>query len=172
MIACLDVYYSGDTANAAAIVFSDWQSDSPVSKYTALVRGIAEYEAGRFYLRELEPLRAVISKIAEPIHTYLIDAYCHLSDDHAPGLGSYLFESLDQKATIVGVAKNRYRDSKHAVELLRGRSIRPLFVTSIGIPYDTAARHVASMIGQDRIPVLIRAADRLSREPRLSESRE
>jgi deoxyribonuclease V len=142
MIACLDVYYCDNAAVAAAIVFPDWISRSPLSEYTTTVTGVAEYEAGRFYLRELVPLKAVIAKIAEPIEVYVIDAYCYLSSDRAHGLGAYLYESLGRSTPIIGVAKNRYRDTNHAVELLRGGSVRPFYVTSIGLDYHLAARHI------------------------------
>jgi len=163
MIACLDVHYFRNTANAAAIVFRDWKSCSSISEYTATVSQSEEYEPGRFYLRELQPLLAVVKRVVQPIDTYVIDGYCHLSSDLAPGLGAYLKESLGPKASIVGVAKNRYRNTTHAVELLRARSTRPLFVTAIGADYKLAAQHVASMAGEFRIPTLLKAVDRLSR---------
>lgn len=165
MIACFDVHYFRDTANAATILFQDWESPASISEYTATVPQSAEYEPGRFYLRELQPLLAVIRKIVEPVDTYVIDGYCHLSSDQAPGLGAYLKESLDHDVSIVGVAKNRYRNTNHAAELLRAQSSRPLFITAIGSDYEVAARQVASMAGEYRIPTLLKAVDRLSRTP-------
>lgn len=163
MIACLDVHYFRDKANAAAIVFNDWKSCSSIAAYTSTISRFAEYEPGRFYLRELQPLLAVIKKIVQTIDIYLIDGYCHLSSDLAPGLGTYLKESLDPNASIVGVAKNRYRQTNHAIEVFRAKSVRPLFVTAIGIRYELAAQHVMSMSGEFRIPALLKAVDRLSR---------
>jgi len=163
MIACFDVHYFGDTANAAAIVFQDWESQTSISEYTRLIAQPAEYEPGRFYLRELQPLLTVIQRIVQSVDVYIIDGYCHLSSDQAPGLGAYLKESLDYDALIVGIAKNRYGITKHAVELLRGQSARPLYVTAIGANYEWAAKHVASMAGEFRIPTLLKAVDRLSR---------
>lgn len=163
LISCLDVYYTEEKADAAAVVLADWQAGSPLSRYTATVKGVAQYEPGRFYLRELLPIQAVIAKIVEPIDVYVIDGYCHLSPDHTPGLGAYLHEALGGAVSVVGVAKNRYRDTTHAVEVLRAGSVRPLFVTSIGLAYDAAAQRIASMAGKYRIPDLIKAADRLSR---------
>ena len=163
MIACLDVHYDGDLAHAAAVVFADWTSTATVAQYTATVSVPAEYEPGRFYLRELPPLLAVIKNIVQHIDTYVIDGYCHLSPDMAPRLGAHLKESVAPAATIIGVAKNRYRDSGHAFELLRGQSKRALFITAIGIDYKSAAQHVASMAGDSRIPTLLHAVDRLSR---------
>jgi len=163
MIACFDVHYFRDTANAAAIVFQDWESQTSISEYTSAIAQPAEYKPGRFYLRELQPLLVVIQRIVQPVDVFIIDGYCHLSSDQAPGLGAYLMESLDHDALIVGIAKNRYGNTKHAVELLRGQSARPLFVTAIGANYEWAAKHVASMAGEFRIPTLLKAVDRLSR---------
>jgi len=92
-----------------------------------------------------------------------------LSPDQAPGLGAYFKESLDHDALIVGVAKNRYGNTNHAIELLRAQSARPLFVTAIGADYESAAEHVASMAGEFRIPTLLKAVDRLSRRQPNSE---
>lgn len=164
MIACLDVYYPNESAYAAAVIFSDWTSTVCLKEYTAIVTGVGEYEPGQFYRRELTPLQAVISRIVEPIDVYVLDAYCHLAPDRTPGLGAYFHESLPRPVAIVGVAKNRYRDTKHAIELLRGGSVRPLFVTSIGLSYESAAKHIGAMAGSYRIPTLIKAADRLSRK--------
>jgi len=163
MIAALDVHYSGNTATAAAVVFENWSSNEAIAQYTALESPVAAYEAGQFYMRELSPLLTVIKQIKLPTDTYIIDGYCHLSSDFAPGLGVYLNDALGKSATIVGVAKNRYRDSQHAIEVLRATSKRPLFVTSIGISYEIAAQNVASMAGQYRIPEMLKAVNRLSR---------
>lgn len=163
MIACLDVQYVGDKAIAAALVFSEWTATSSISEYTAVVPDPGEYEPGRFYLRELQPLLAVIQKITEPIDAYVIDGYCHLSSELAPGLGAYLWDDLQRRVLIVGVAKNRYRGTTHAAELLRAESKRPLFVTAVGIDYQRAAQHIASMAGTFRIPTLLKAVDRLAR---------
>jgi deoxyribonuclease V len=163
MIAALDVYYTATQAHAAALVFADWGSNASIARYTAMESPAAAYEPGKFYLRELSPLLKVIGQIQQDVDTYLIDGYCHLSPNFAPGLGAYLSEALGQTATIVGVAKKRYRQSQHAVEVRRGRSKRPLFVTAIGIGYELAAQHVASMAGRFRIPDMLKAVDRLSR---------
>jgi deoxyribonuclease V len=163
MIACLDVHYFDKSARAAAVVFQDWHSTSVASAYTAITPDPGEYEPGRFYLRELQPLLAVVSQIVESIDAYVIDGYCHLSADGTPGLGEYLKESLPQPVAIIGVAKNRYRDTTHAVEVCRAESTRPLFVTAIGIDYESAATRIASMSGEFRIPMMLKFVDRLAR---------
>jgi deoxyribonuclease V len=75
-----------------------------------------------------------------------------------------LHDSIGHRATIIGVAKNRYQQTQHAAALCRGQSVRPLFITAIGIDYDVAAGLIGSMAGEFRIPTLIKAADGLSRK--------
>ena len=167
MIACFDVHYQDGSANAAAILFDDWASDQPSDQLLVRSENVAEYQAGSFYQRELGPLRSVIEQIAYPVHTFVIDAYCHLSESGAPGLGAYLHETLPGNSVVIGVAKNRFRDTNHAIELLRGGSDRPLFVSSIGINYSTAVEHIRSMAGPHRLPTLLKAVDRLCRDGRV-----
>ena len=163
MIVALDVHYTDTAAHAAAIAFDEWHSDIPIASHTASVECVAEYEPGKFYMRELPALLQVISLIGLDVNTYVIDAYCHLSQDRSPGLGAHLHNALSRKAAIVGVAKHRYRQSEHAVEVFRAESQRPLFVTAIGLEYDVAGQHVRSMAGQFRIPTLLKAVDHLAR---------
>ena len=163
LIACLDVHYREQTACAAAIVFDEWSAATSVAQYAMVVTGSGAYEPGRFYLRELAPLLAVIERIEEPVRLFIIDAYCYLSEDGAPGLGSYLYAALRERAAVVGVAKRRFGDTNHAEELYRGGSARALFVTSLGLPQQDAAAEVASMAGRFRIPTLLAAVDRLAR---------
>jgi len=165
MKACLDVHYKEQAARAAAIVFDDWAAATPVVEYSAVVTESGQYEPGRFYLRELAPLLAVIQHIAEPIEVFIIDAYCYLSAHGTPGLGAHLYAAINERASVIGVAKNRFRDSDHAEELFRGGSNRALFVTSIGLPQKVAALKIASMAGRFRIPTLLKAADQLTRYP-------
>lgn len=164
MIASLDVQYTDTAAFAAAVVFDDWQAASARSTYIASECSPEPYEPGCFYLRELVPLLTVIDKIIEPVETFVIDGYCHLSDSRDPGLGAHLLERLGKSKTVIGVAKNRFRDTTHAVELLRGKSQRPLFITSIGIGYEDAAKHIASMNGAFRVPALLKMVDQLARQ--------
>jgi len=162
MIACLDVHYTESMAYAAALVFEDWTSPGGIAEHYASLPHSANYEPGRFDLRELEPLLAVIRLLDRPIHVFVIDGYCQLSAEGEPGLGVHLAKALDGSAAIVGVAKNRYRTSTHAVELQRGKGSRPLFITAIGMEAAQAAQHIASMAGEFRLPTLLRAVDRLS----------
>ena len=164
MIACLDVHYLENAACAAAVVFGQWADTTPLNQYSVLVQGIEAYEPGKFYLRELKPLMAVIERIEEPICTYLIDAYCYLSQGLEPGLGAHLYTAIHGRSAVIGVVKNRYRRSHHAIAVFRGKSRRPLYVTSIGLPQEEAASQISAMLGKFRIPTLLKAVDRLARK--------
>jgi deoxyribonuclease V len=50
-----------------------------------------------------------------------------------------------------------------AIEVRRGDSDRPLYVTAVGLEPAAAAAHVAAMHGEFRIPTLLRRADALAR---------
>ena len=64
---------------------------------------------------------------------------------------------------VIGVAKRPFRGADHAVPVLRGRSVRPLFVTASGVPAGEAAALVARMAGRNRVPDALRLVDALAR---------
>jgi len=51
----------------------------------------------------------------------------------------------------------------HAVEVLRGNSARPLFITAAGMPLAQAAELTRRMAGPFRLPDALRRADLLAR---------
>ncbi len=165
MIACFDVHYEDDVAIAAAVLIANWTDVAPINEFVVRCEGIESYRAGSFFERELKPLQELVRSIPISIGTFVVDAYCHLSEDRDRGLGAYLYELLPEGSVVIGVAKNRFRDTTHAEEVLRGESQRPLFVTSIGIDYSLAAEHIKSMAGVHRNPTILKAVDRLCRKP-------
>lgn len=163
MIAFTDVHYFETHARAAAVVATDWRAVEAAGVYTIEQPVPDEYQAGQFYKRELPPLLAVIADVSDPIEAVVVDGYCTLGADGEPGLGAYLHEALKQHVPIIGVAKNRFRGTTHAVEVLRGESKNPLFVTAIGMEAQEAADHIAAMAGEHRIPTLLKQVDRVAR---------
>jgi len=63
----------------------------------------------------------------------------------------------------VGVAKTRFH-SASAIEVYRGLSKTPLFVTAVGMEVAEAAAKVATMAGSHRNPQLLKGVDHLARE--------
>jgi deoxyribonuclease V len=146
---------------AAAVVFGSWTDRQPSSEHVAEVTGVAPYVPGRLYLRELPALLAVLAKVREPIEVVVVDGYVWLGT--RPGLGKHLWDALDGRFAVIGVAKTRFRGAA-GVAVLRGRSRQPLFVTAVGVDEIEAAGCVEEMAGAYRIPTLLGRADRLAGE--------
>ena len=162
-IAAVDVGYFGDEANAAALIFSRWEQDKADLAFTSKITGIASYEPGRFYLRELPCILAVLRDVSPLPDLVLIDGYVWLDESSRQGLGAHLYQALQQQCTVVGVAKSRFFTGSNVAEVTRGRSRKPLFITCVGIDIEQAAQGVRNMHGKYRIPTLLKEADILSR---------
>ncbi len=162
-IACVDVGYSDSQARAACVVIRDWTDPAPAEEHVAIVDGVEDYQPGEFFRRELPCIQAVLGKIDHDIDCIVIDGYVWLDANGRPGLGAYLYESCDSQIPIVGVAKNSFKDHEHSVELLRGESQRPLYVTAAGLPLSEAVDNVQKMHGNHRVPTVLRRVDQLSR---------
>jgi deoxyribonuclease V len=77
-----------------------------------------------------------------------------------------LYEALGRRLPIVGVAKNRFHTNGAAIEVYRGDSKRPLFVTALGVDPQAAAIEVQRMHGEHRLPTVLKRVDRLCRDGR------
>lgn len=162
LICALDVHYTGTSARAAAVTFSAWEDVSPLHELIADIPHVAPYEPGKFYLREMPCLLAVLGKLPAPPRCVIIDGYVWLRAGE-PGLGHYLFEAMHSSIPVIGVAKTAFDGSPHAAHVLRGDSQRPLYVTADGLPLEMAAAHIHSMHGAYRLPALLKVVDSLCR---------
>jgi Deoxyinosine 3''endonuclease (endonuclease V) len=162
MIAVLDAHYDEDTLAAvgAAVVFSHWNDSTSAAEYTADCQRAESYVPGEFYKRELPCLLAVLKQIVEPLDTIVIDGYVSLGDK--PGLGMRLWEALERKTPVIGVAKTRFRTAD-AVEVNRGTSKQPLYITAVGTDQEQAGANIAMMAGPHRVPTLLKRVDQLAR---------
>jgi deoxyribonuclease V len=165
MIYAFDVYYSNNIAQAVAIGFDHWTDSVPKVSEKELIINIEEYVPGEFYKRELPCILKVLGKLRpDTISTIVVDGYVQLDDKGTPGLGGRLYQMLQEKIPVVGVAKKSFADNHRRVrEVLRGQSLQPLYVTSAGIDVDDAAANVRAMHGDHRIPTLLKQLDTLSR---------
>ncbi len=162
MIAAIDVHYRNDvSASAGAVVFADYSDTKSYRKYYINdIPVTAGYVPGQFYIRELPCIMAILGIIEEEIDTVIIDGYVDLGS--GPGLGRHLWEALDARKKIIGVAKKSFRGSD-AFRVFRGKSRQPLYITAAGMKQSAAADLIACMHGTFRIPALIREADMISR---------
>jgi deoxyribonuclease V len=157
----VDVDYRDSVAVAAGVWFRGWTAASAEHEATAIIHRVAEYQPGEFYLRELPCLLAVLGRGPRP-QIVIIDGYVWLGDGR-PGLGAHLYEALDRKVAVVGVAKTRFASATDVIPICRGGSQSPLYVTAEGVHTAAAADRLTSMNGLYRMPTMLRRVDRLAR---------
>jgi len=167
LISILDVAYAAESAGAACVLAESWNAPAPAAEFSKHVACMpAKYEPGRFYERELPLLRTLIALIDglefRP-SVFVIDGYVWLGAKNKPGLGAHLFQSVGRAIPVVGVAKSPFGADTWSAQVLRGKSRRPLFVTSVGLDQGKAAELVSVMHGKHRIPTLLQRADHLAR---------
>lgn len=163
MIACTDVHYDLRGAIAACVLFRDWHDRQPVREIVEHLSKVEPYQSGMFYRRELPCLLKVLTPVQESLDAVIIDGYVWLGKGDLPGLGAHLYQALHQKIPVIGVAKTRFAFAGPSVEVFRGRSRKPLYVSSAGIDVQEAAEKIGAMHGPFRIPTLLKHADRLCR---------
>ena len=164
MIVAVDVHYGAQIAIAGGVLFSTWSDSAPVREVCEHVSEVAPYEPGSFYKRELPCLLKLLNKLDEPFSIVVIDGYVWLGPDSEPGLGAHLYRALDENVAVVGIAKNQFKGSNHAHQVMRGASRRPLYVTAAGMDPAMAAANLAGMHGSSRIPTLLKRVDRICRQ--------
>lgn len=164
MIAALDVAYGARGAVTACVFFRAFGDPVERASVVTHVDDVEPYEPGAFYKRELPCLLAALREARASPEIILVDGYVWLSADGRRGLGAHLFDALDGAAVVVGVAKTGFAGSTFAKAVLRGGSVKPLYVTAAGVDVAVAAAWVRGMAGPHRIPTLLGRADRLCRE--------
>lgn len=164
MILAVDVYYEGDTAKAVGILFN-WKDDKPAQILTADISKVAPYEPGHFYKRELPCIEALLEDVnMDDIEAIIVDGYVYASNTKAYGLGGHLWETIVRAKPVIGVAKTPFKNNEETcMEVQRGDSKKPLYVSAIGIDLAEAAVEVAGMHGEFRIPTILKELDRLTR---------
>jgi deoxyribonuclease V len=159
--AAVDVHYlSTGGARAAAVLAADAAFTHVLAERTAVILRVPPYRPGEFYLRELPPLRAVLDGLSG-LGLLVVDGYADLDPAGRPGLGAHAHAEFG--IPVIGVAKSRFAAATHAVPVVRGSSVRPLFVTAAGMPSPDAADLVRRMAGRYRLPDALRRADTLAR---------
>ena len=112
-----DVHYlASGGARAAAVVAADTFFSYLIADRIAVVPEVEPYQPGRFYLRELPPLRAVLDGL-DQMALLIIDGYANLDPDGRPGLGARAREEFG--VPVIGVAKSALRSATHAIPVQR-----------------------------------------------------
>ena len=117
---------------------------------------------GEFYQRELPCLLEALKGL-DDIEYIVVDGYVWLDIETHKGLGLHLYEALEKKVPIIGVAKAKFGNTPKVCELLRGESVKPLYITSKDMDLEEAKMAIASMHGKYRFPTLLKEVDSLAR---------
>ena len=160
MILAVDVDYRHSKAFVAGVSFDDWSDAKAAYVYHSVVCNIENYEPGRFYRRELPCILCLLKEHHITPDIIVIDGFVSLGDESRPGLGMHLFNELGQTIPVIGVAKKPFKGTPKEAELLRGDSVKPLYITAAGMDISEAKTNVLSMHGNYRIPTLLKKADR------------
>lgn len=163
MIFAVDVDYRASQAFAAGVLFQNWEDGEPAAELTAEIPTVAEYEPGQFYKRELPCILELLKQLQQLSQYIVIDGYVYLDGNQKPGLGKRLYDALEEKAVIIGVAKSRFKDTPPETEVFRGDSKRALYVTAIGINETDAKACIMRMHGEHRLPTILKRVDQLSK---------
>ena len=159
----VDVGYQQETAVAAGVLFENWDDSNPLEIMTLELSTAYNYVPGKFYLRELPCILALVEHLTYLPEFMIVDGYVWLTKKRLPGLGQHLYERLKRQVKVIGVAKSPFRDTP-APTLLRGKSKRPLFITAAGVDDKLAKGLISSMHGEHRIPTLLKLTHTLSKK--------
>jgi deoxyribonuclease V len=158
-----DVQYNGNkNAIVACIGFQNWSDEKAMYAKTHFIENIEPYETGSFYKRELPCLLEALSGL-DNMDCIVIDGYVWLGEPTHKGLGLHLYNALEKKVPIVGVAKTVFSGTPKECELLRGESKKPLFISSVDMELEEAKLSIAKMHGKYRIPTFLKEVDALAR---------
>ncbi len=159
MILAVDVDYRNTSAIAAGVCFASWEDPEPSDVLFSKIESIAGYESGEFYKREMPCIVRLLNEHHLSPSVIVIDGFVVLGEEERPGLGMHLFNELEQKIAIIGVAKTAFKGVKPETELLRGESKKPLYISAVGVALAEAKQCVASMHGRYRLPTLLKRVD-------------
>jgi deoxyribonuclease V len=163
MILAVDVQYSENNAVAAGVLFESWQDEKAQKESVSLIEGVAGYEPRNFFKRELPCILKLIVEHHLKPEIIIVDGYVFLDGFSKAGLGKHLYDALNGEVSVVGIAKKRFKDIDSRLEVYRGSSRKPLYVTAVGIDLERAKRNVCTMHGKNRLPTLIKRADQICR---------
>jgi deoxyribonuclease V len=161
MYLALDVHYKTNYAKCVGVTFFTTNDEVSQDVIIETLKDIEPYQPGEFYKRELPCLLEVILKVdLSTIDAIIVDGHVYIDNDGNYGLGGYLYQTLEHRVPIIGVAKRAFHANKETViEVLRGSSNNPLHVSAIGMNLNTAAQFIKDMYGNHRHPRLLKTLD-------------
>lgn len=157
----IDVSYQSNKAKVVSGFFENWEDEQLLKMTEKIVNNIQEYIPGEFYKRELPCIIEFLNEYdLKELEFIIIDGFTFLNDDNKKGLGAYLFENLNKNIPIIGIAKTKFHNNtKNVIEIFRGESKKPLYISSIGFDVIKAAASIKKMHGNFRLPHLVKLVD-------------
>lgn len=165
MIYAFDTYYFDDYAHTVCIAFEEWTSEKETQVFMEKTEITSGYESVVFYKRELPCILSLLKQIKlREGDLIIVDGYITLGNEGKMGLGGYLYEALEQKFPVIGIAKNEFGTPDLQRKMIfRGESEVPLFLTVKGADTDEIKEKIEKMYGDFRIPALLKKLDQLTR---------
>jgi len=165
MIFIIDVLYKESNTARAVGVLCDWDDLEPKQVVIEQIEEVEPYEPGQFFKRELPCIMKLLEKINLKTVETIVDGHVYVDNNYGYGLGGHLWQSLEVKVPIIGVAKRGFYSNKETVvEVLRGKSSNPLHVSAIGMDKSIAANKILEMPGDYRMPRMLKLVDTITRE--------
>ncbi len=159
MLLAVDVDYRDSRAYIAGVSFTNWKDSKPKQIYHCVVEDVKDYKPGRFYQRELPCITRLLDEHTLNPDVIIIDGFVYLGEPPRPGLGMHLYNELQGEVPVIGVAKKPFRGTSRSTEIVRGSSLKPLFITSVGLDLEQAKQNIIAMCGKHRLPDLLRIVD-------------
>jgi deoxyribonuclease V len=161
-ILAVDVDYreTENKAVVAGVLFQDWSS-TECAVISFVMDGVAPYEPGQFYKRELPCILEMLKHVTVKLGCIVVDGYVYLGHDQHDGLGAKLFH--ETQIPVIGVAKTHFDGTPAEAFVTRNGSIKPLFVTAIGGDEEKARLCIRTMAGDFRIPGMLKYVDHCCR---------
>lgn len=165
MILAFDTYYFENKGKTVCIAF-DRNENENIKVYSETLENIEAYTSGEFYKRELPCILSLLKQIdCSNVELIIVDGFVYLDDNLKLGLGGYLYRELNSNIPVIGVAKTNFATLEKLKEtVFRGKSVKPLYITSIGIDLDKAANLIKNMQADYRIPTLLKKLDTLTKD--------
>jgi len=167
MILAIDVKYNNEEAIAKAVgVLFNRMDKMPERTIIKYVQNIHAYIPGLFYKRELPCILEILKDVnLTDIEAIIVDGHVYIDNENNYGLGAHLWQNLNGAIAVIGVAKTEFRSNKETViKVFRGESIKPLYVSAIGMSNIEAANIIKQMHGEYRMPTVLKEVDRLTKE--------
>lgn len=164
MLLAIDVHYKEYLARTIGVLF-DWEDENPHDILIEAIDEVEEYIPGEFYKRELPCLLKIVEKVnLSDLEAIIVDGHVYIENEKY-GLGGKLYEQLNGQIPVIGIAKSSFYTNKEmTIEIYRGKSKKPLYISSIGIDLNEVVEKIINMTGEYRIPTILKTLDMLTKK--------